>query len=226
MSLASIASSTATDALRSRGGAGQAGAAQGAELGQDAFLTLMLAQLRNQDPLKPLEPSEFLGQLAQFSSVTGIQGMRESVSELAGSLRSSQVLEGATLVGRNVLAAGGSGRLESSGGIAGAVTTPEGATRIDIAIRDAAGALVRQFSVTPQGGMTSFNWDGLDSRGGRAPAGTYRLEAAASVGGRSESLQMLLQRRVDSVTIDPSGGGLSLNTSSGSLALGDVRRVM
>lgn len=223
MSLASIASSTATDALRNRGSAGPA---QGAELGQDAFLTLMLAQLRNQDPLKPLEPSEFLGQLAQFSSVTGIQGMRESVSELAGSLRSSQVLEGATLVGRNVLATGGSGRLESSGGIAGAVTTPEGATRVDVSIRDASGALVRQFSVPPQGGMTSFTWDGLDSRGSRAPVGAYRLEAAASVGGRSESLEMLLQRRVESVTIDAAGGGLSLNTSAGSLALGDVRRVM
>ncbi|MCU0759117.1 MAG: flagellar hook assembly protein FlgD [Steroidobacteraceae bacterium] len=225
MSLASVVSSTATDALRGRSTAA-AGGAQGTELGQDAFLTLMLAQLRNQDPLKPLEPSEFLGQLAQFSSVTGIQGMKESVGELAGSLRSSQVLEGATLVGRNVLAVGDGGRLGASGGIAGAVATPAGATRIDLAVRDASGALVRQLSLPPQDGMTPFNWDGLDARGNRMPAGSYRLEAVASGGGRSESAETLLQRRVESVSFDPAAGGLTLNTAGGALALGDVRRVM
>jgi flagellar basal-body rod modification protein FlgD len=225
MSLASVVSSTATDALRGRPAAGAAGA-QGTELGQDAFLTLMLAQLRNQDPLKPLEPSEFLGQLAQFSSVTGIQDMKDSVSELAGSLRSAQVLEGATLVGRSVLAVGEGSRLGASGGIAGAVATPAGATRIELAVRDGSGALVRQLSLAPQDGMTPFSWDGVDARGNRLPAGGYRLEAVASVGGRSESVETLLQRRVESVSVDPAGGGLTLNTAAGPLALGDVRSVM
>ena len=225
MSLAPAVSPSATEVLRGRS-AGSTAGAQATELGQDAFLTLMLAQLRNQDPLKPLEPSEFLGQLAQFSSVTGIQDMKESVGELAGSLRSSQVLEGATLVGRSVLAVGDGGRLGASGGIAGAVTTPAGTARVDLAVRDASGALVRQLSLAPQDGVTPFTWDGLDARGNRMPAGSYRLEAVASVGGRSESVETLLQRRVESVSFDPAAGGLTLNTAAGPLALGDVRRVM
>lgn len=226
MSSATAVSSAASDALRAQSASASSSAASRAELGQDTFLTLMLAQLRNQDPLKPLEPSEFLGQLAQFSSVTGIQGMKDSVSELAGSLRSSQVLEGATLVGRDVLAASSSVRLAASGSVTGAVQAPEGATRIEVRVRDASGALVRQISVEPQEGLTSFSWDGLDARGARVPAGSYGLEAVAQTGGRSESLETLLQRRVDSVTVDASGGGLTLNTAAGSLGLGAVRRVM
>src|SRR5215470_13973527 len=70
------------------------------QLGQNQFLTLMLAQLKNQDPMKPQDPTQFLSQLAQFSTVTGIQNMQGSVEALAQSLRSTQVLNGTSLVGR------------------------------------------------------------------------------------------------------------------------------
>jgi flagellar basal-body rod modification protein FlgD len=223
MSLSSVMSSTASEALTNpRTSVDSAGA----QFGQDQFLTLMLAQLRNQDPLKPLEPSEFLGQLAQFSTVTGIQDMKGSVGELVGSLRSSQVLEGATLVGRSVLAAGSGARLDSSGAVVGAVDVPDGASSIEVTVRDAAGAIVRQFAVEPQPGLTPVHWDGLASSGDRAVSGAYRLDAVGRVGGRVESLEMLIQQRVDSVTIDPAGGEMTLNTAAGALRLADVRRVM
>jgi len=223
MSLSSVMSSSASDALRNpRTSVDSAGS----QFGQDQFLTLMLAQLRNQDPLKPLEPSEFLGQLAQFSTVTGIQDMKGSVGELAGSLRSSQVLEGATLVGRSVLAAGTGARLDASGAVVGAVDVPDGVSSIDVTVRDASGSIVRQFAVEPQVGLTPIRWDGLESSGDRAASGAYRLDAVGRIGGRGESLEMLIQQRVDSVTIDPAGGEMMLNTASGSLVLADVRRVM
>src|SRR5688500_14063521 len=73
-------------------------------LGIDEFLTLMTTQLKNQDPMKPLEGTEFIAQLAQFGAVSGIQQMQTSMETLAASLRSTQALNGATLVGREVLA--------------------------------------------------------------------------------------------------------------------------
>ncbi len=223
MAIGSVSSSTASDALQNpRTSVDSAGAS----FGQDQFLTLMLAQLRNQDPLKPLEPSEFLGQLAQFSTVTGIQDMKGSVGELARSLRSSQVLEGATLVGRSVLTAGAKAPLDSTNPVVGAVDAPEGTSSIDVTVRDASGATVRRFSVAAETGMTSFKWDGLTSQGSRAPSGQYTFEAAGRIGGRAESVQMLLQQRVESVTLDAAGGGMTLNTAAGSFGLGDVRRVM
>ena len=213
--------------LQAPAAARSTGAAEGGpQFGQDQFLTLMLAQLRNQDPMKPLEPQEFIGQLAQFSTVTGIQGMQSSLEDLSGSMRSSQVLEGASLVGRSVLSTGGDARLGAGGTVPGAVEVPAGATSVEVNVRDASGALVRRFQLPPDEGLRDFSWDGRSDAGAAAPAGSYRLEAIARFGGRAESAPLLLQRRVDSVSIDPAGGAMTLNTNAGSLALGDVRRVM
>ncbi len=196
------------------------------QFGQDQFLTLMLAQLKNQDPLKPLEPAEFLGQLAQFSTVTGIQGMQSSVADLSESLRSSQVLSGTSMVGRSVMSAGSAVQFDGTTAVSGSVGSPQGTSQIQVGVRDAAGALVRRFQVTPQGDFTDFAWNGLTDQGVTAAAGTYKLEAIGVVRGQSQSLEMLTPSRVNSVTIDSTGTGLILNTSAGAVALGDVRRVM
>ena len=81
------------------------------ELGQDAFLKLMTAQMQHQDPFKPMESGEFLGQIAQFSTVSGIQAMQESLAGLSTALTSNQTLQAANLVGRGVNA----GRLQTVG---------------------------------------------------------------------------------------------------------------
>lgn len=209
-------------------GAGKAAAAADPTrgFGQDQFLTLMLAQLKNQDPLKPLEPSEFLGQLAQFSTVTGIQGMQKTLGGLAESNRAAQVLEGASLVGRSVLTAGNTARLSAGVPLTGAVEVPPGAGSVEVMVRDASGALVRRIPLDAAEGVAEFSWNGLTDGGSAAPSGPYRFEAIARGAGRAESLQTLLAHRVDSVSIDPSGGALTLNTSVGGYAIGDVRRVM
>jgi flagellar basal-body rod modification protein FlgD len=197
------------------------------QFGADQFITLMLAQIKNQDPLKPLEPAEFLGQLAQFSTVTGVQDMSASVAELVGSMRSSQALSGANLVGREVLAPGTTAAFDGATPVRGAVEAPTGADGVDFVVRNAAGAVVRRIQAAPvAGGPTEFAWDGRADSGAALPAGLYRIEALARFGNRAESSQLLLRSRVDSVTLDAAGRGLVLNTPNGSLPLGAVRRVM
>ena len=197
------------------------------QFGADQFITLMLAQIRNQDPLKPLEPAEFLGQLAQFSTVTGIQGMASSVSDLVGTMRSSQALSGAGLVGREVLAPGDTAAFDGTTAVRGAVEAPPGADAVGFIVRDASGAVVRRTQGVPTvGGLTEFAWDGRGDSGAMAPPGQYKIEALARFGGRAESAQFLLRGRVDSVTLDAAGSGLILNTTNGSLSLGAVRRVL
>src|SRR6187455_380963 len=73
---------------------------QKTELNQEDFLTLMISQLKNQDPFKPLDPSQYVGQLAQFSSVSGLADINKNISALTSSLRGNQVLDGAALIGR------------------------------------------------------------------------------------------------------------------------------
>ena len=197
------------------------------QFGADQFITLMLAQIKNQDPLKPLEPAEFLGQLAQFSTVTGIQEMGSSVSDLVGSMRSSQALSGANLVGRDVLAPGDTAVFDGTTPVRAAVEAPSGAGRVEFVVRDASGAVVRRAQVQPSvSGVTEMAWDGRADNGTVMPAGAYRIEALSRFGARGESAQVLLRSRVDSVTLDAAGRGIVLNTPNGSLPLGAVRRVM
>ena len=196
------------------------------QLGQKEFLELMIAQLKNQDPFKAMDPSQFLGQLAQFGTVSGIQDMQTAFGTLSDAMRSSQVLDGATMVGREVLVPSDAVALGAEGSVHGALDVPTGTTALQINIRNASGTLVRSMPLSTATGMNDFSWDGVADNGTRAPAGEYSIEAVANVAGKSTSLEMLLASRVNSVTID-SASGLTLNTNNlGSRALSDVRRVM
>src|SRR5262249_42890485 len=158
--------------------------------------------LKNQDPMKPQDPTQFLSQLAQFSTVTGIQNMQGSVETLAQSLRSTQVLNGTSLVGRDILAPATTDTIEAGGTVKGAVDVPKGANAVIVQIKDGSGALIKRFSMTPAEGMQEFTWDGLDNTGNAVPAGQYKFEAIASVGGENTALDPLLFSKVASVTID------------------------
>jgi flagellar basal-body rod modification protein FlgD len=197
------------------------------QLDQNSFLKLMTTEFQNQNPSQPADPTQMLSQLAQFSTVTGIQSMQNSISGLTNSLMSSQLLSGATLVGHQVLAPQNSFLLGANQTMNGAVDTPSGATTLAIAISDASGQVVRQFAVPAQSGLTNFSWDGLEDDGTTAPPGNYSIAAVANVAGQNQSLQTLIASRVDSVTIDPNTQSLTVNTDTiGSIALSAVRQIM
>jgi flagellar basal-body rod modification protein FlgD len=217
------------DVINGTGAAGSASQSSATrkkdQLGQNEFLQLMLAQLKNQDPFKAMDPSQFLGQLAQFGTVTGIQDMQAAFTSLSDAMRSSQVLDGASLVGREVLVPSDTVTLHADGTVKGSIDVPKGLTGLTVNIRDSAGALVRRMTLPTDSGNHEFTWDGLRDDGTRAAAGDYEIEAIGSLDGQSGSLEMLFSSRVNSVTIDSSG--LVLNTNDlGARPLSDVRRVM
>jgi len=219
-----------SDIINGTGAAGSASQGSGVkkkdQLGQAEFLELMIAQLKNQDPFKAMDPSQFLGQLAQFGTVSGISEMKEAFGTLSDAMRSSQVLDGATMVGREVLLPSDQVLLHAEGSVKGAIDVPTGTNALQVNIRDANGTLVRSLPLPTSSGLQEFSWDGVADNGTRAPAGEYTFEAVANVAGKSGSLEMLMAGRVNSVTID-AATGLTLNTSNlGSRSLGDVRRVM
>jgi flagellar basal-body rod modification protein FlgD len=196
-------------------------------LGIDEFLTLMTAQLKNQDPMKPLDGTQFIAQLAQFGAVSGIQQMQTSMETLAASLRSTQALNGATLVGRDVLAPTDSIRYAAGASVQGETSVPAGVSSIEVRITNAAGEIVRQMNVPAVNGEARFAWDGLTDGGAAADPGEYAIEAIARIGSASESLEVLVSSRVASVSIDANGAGLTLNTPMlGAVSMADVRRVM
>jgi len=201
---------------------------QSTQLDQNQFLQLMIAQMKNQDPTKPMDPSAFMSQLAQFSQVTGIEQMNKSVGELNDSLLGSQVLSGTNLVGHEVLAQSDTAVLSAAGGtITGAVDVPQGSQNVRVAVLNSAGQLVRTIPVNAgSGGTVDFQWNGTAVDGSLAPAGTYELQVLTGTGEDTTQLSPLLSSHVNSVTIDGTTHELSLNTNNGTLALNTVRRIM
>jgi len=197
------------------------------DLDQNAFLKLMIAQLKNQDPTKPQDPSEFMSQLAQFSQVTSTQNMEKSIDTLSDSMRSTQLLNGTSLVGHQILAKSTTDTIESGGTVTGAIDAPKGITSIKVVVKDAAGAEVRSFDLANVGeGLNNFTWDGKTNSGVAAPAGQYTFSTVATAAGQTGALDPMLMSKVSSVTIDPSTSALTLNTTAGAIALSDVRRVL
>jgi flagellar basal-body rod modification protein FlgD len=196
-------------------------------LGIEDFLTLMTTQLKNQDPMKPLEGTEFVSQLAQFGSVSGIQGMQKSIDSLSNSLRSTQVLNGTSLVGHDVLAQADGFSFTQGINVGGEVDVPPGVQTLQVRITDSSGALVREISVDPSAGTHSFTWDGKRTDGTLAESGDYDIEAVATAGSEHGSLEVLMSGRVSSVTIDNTGTQLTLNTGAlGPVSMNNIRRVM
>ena len=194
-------------------------------LGIEEFLTLMTAQLKNQDPMKPLEGTEFISQLATFGTVSGVQEMKESMELLATSLRSTQTLNGSSMLGREILVEADSLTHTQGGTVSGELDVPAGTTSLQVRITDSTGAVVREMTLDTAQGTRSFTWDGLKTNGQPAESDTYDIEAVATVAGQTGSLPLLLSGRVSSVSIV--GTNLMLNTPAlGAVDMSDVRRVM
>ena len=195
-------------------------------LGINDFITLMTTQLKYQDPTQPQDSTQFIAQLAQFSTVSGVQEMNTSMGSLVEQLRNSQALNATALVGHSVLVDAESMDVESGQSVAGVIDTPTAASNINLAISDASGQLVRQFSVPARNGESAFVWDGRDDSGSPVPAGNYRFSAIANVAGASTSLSTSLLANVISVTIDSSNNTLQLNTDAiGSVQMSDVKKI-
>jgi flagellar basal-body rod modification protein FlgD len=197
------------------------------KLGQDAFMKLMVAQLRNQDPMQPMENGEFLSQIAQFTQTTGIQELQASFKELSQSLVSNQALQAANLVGRDVLAPTGLGVLTQGGTIRGNVELHTASPQVAVKIYDSTGQLVRNLPLGSQAaGGVQFQWDGLRDDGTYATPGTYLISAEAEFNGRDEAIEALVANRVDGVTLGR-GGALLLDLAGvGPLEFSQVKQIL
>ena len=201
--------------------------AQRDQLGQEDFLTLMISQFRNQDPFKPMDNGDFLGQLAQFGTVNGIEQLNSAFSGLSTSIQSEQVLQAANLVGRSVLAETDSGYLAEGGSVSGSVVLPSSAASVQVEVTDAAGQLVRRIDLgAHESGIAGFTWDGRNDSQELVPAGHYTITARATRGTQVESVETWMQANIESVNLGRYGQGMTINLAGGSeLSVNQVRRI-
>lgn len=193
-------------------------------LGQADFLHLMTEQLKNQDPLKPLDNAQFLGQLAQFSTVQGIEQMQGAMNLMASVMESDQAFRAAALVGREALVDADSLDLAAGNGVRGEITAAT-AGPMQVEVVDASGAVVRRMTVeAPAAGAVPFAWDGRDDAGATAPSGRYTVRASSGTGSAEQGLDVRVAAQVDSVSIEATGLVLNL-AGLGSVPLSAVRRL-
>ncbi len=202
-----------------------------AEAMQEQFLTLLMAQLQNQDPLNPLENSELTSQLSQINMVSGIQSVNTSLQTLLKSFNDSQSLQAAALIGKNVLVPGNSLPLavdsegKTNGALAGLMLESP-ADKVTVTIKNAAGQVVSTSELGSQkAGVVSFAWDGKDSTGKTMAAGNYSYSVEATQGGQKVNVTPMQYGTVYALSRD-NGGSFVLDLGSSKVSLQDVQQII
>jgi flagellar basal-body rod modification protein FlgD len=150
------------------------------EIGRDAFMKLLVTQLRNQDPLDPTDAKEFVTQLSQLTGVEQLVGIGERVQALEIATAGIANTQVAGLTGRTVTANADTIRLGESGAGRTAYQLDGRATEVTVTIRDESGSVVRTMRLGEAfAGSHAVEWDGNDDTGARAAAGRYSVEIAA-----------------------------------------------
>ena len=203
------------------------------QVGQEQFLELMLTQLKNQDPLQPMESGQFLTQIAQFTMASGVSDLNKSFENVSESVRSSQVLQASNLIGRTVLVEtasvdGKAPAMLEGGMLGGAVELPQPTSNLGITIHDKYGQPVRTLNLGERpAGMNYFTWDGMDDEGNPMPEGEYQISATARFGGEAEALETLSMDQVISVSIGASGADYTVNLSgTGDTKVSQIRQIL
>lgn len=218
---ASQAATTSAAAATGSGSGTQATGVAGASIGGTDFLTLMLAQLKNQDPTSPVDSNTFLTQLAQLSQVQGINQLNTSFSQFSGS-------QAASLLGHTAMVPSATATLATAGqAITGAVGVPQNSPQVTVNISNAAGVVVKSYSLGPQStGLAPFSWDGTTSSGAQAPAGTYTLSAGVQGVASGTAVNTYVNGTVESVTMGAGATGLTLNVAGlGSVPYSSVQQI-
>ena len=198
-------------------------------LGQDQFLKLMTTQMTHQDPTKPMQNGEFLSQMAQFGTVSGIQDLQQSFKDFAASISSDQTLQAASLVGRTVSAPSEQGLLAAGGEIKGTVDLPASSSNVNLKILDPVSGDV--IGIKSLGGHSAgplpFVWDGMNDKGNLAHPGIYKVQVEASIDGINTVLPSEIQSRVESVSMDSGKNSLQVNLAGlGAVNFNQIKQIL
>ena len=184
---------------------------------QDRFMKLLIAQMKNQDPLNPMDNAEVTSQMAQLSTVTGIEKMNATLASFISNMQATQALQSSSLIGHTVLVEGGSTYLadsdvEGESAAYFAVELPIGADQLTVNIKDSAGKVVKTISVSNQpAGISQLGWNGYGDDGAKLDNGRYTIEASATTGNTTVASSTLSYEQVMSVSTGADGVKLNLS---------------
>ena len=196
-------------------------------MGKDEFLKLLTTQMQAQDPLNPMDNTEFVAQLSQFTSLERLENMSSGIEAMAMSTSANTSAQMVSFIGKDINARADQVHLGEDGQIS--PTTLElarDADRVSVTIKDSEGSVVRTLELgAQQEGELQLEWDGLGDDGAPLAEGEYTLMVEAQdMEGEPVQSALYTQRRVQGVSFE---GGFPRLDLEGELeiSLGDVRRV-
>lgn len=202
---------------------------------QERFLTLLVTQLQNQDPLNPMDNAQVTSQIAQLSTVSGINQLNDTLLAVAGQMDVSQSMQAANLIGKDVFVPGnkiavgrtGEGEDEQLVGTPFGVELSSPASKLEVKILDGSGKVIRNMSFDAvEAGVHQLPWDGRGDDGLLVPDGAYRMEVKGlNTEGREVHAEALTYGHVRSVAYSPKGLELDLGLA-GKHSLLDIRQIM
>jgi flagellar basal-body rod modification protein FlgD len=199
--LAGISKATAAAGVGSGTSSTNSAADQG-----DRFLTLLVAQLKNQDPLNPLDNAQVTSQMAQVSTVQGIEKLNGTMGAM---LNQIQIMQAGSLTGKEVMIDGNSITLGGENPARGGYEVPQGMTNVQVEVRNAQGAVVATIPQSSTPGMHTFTWSGNTTAGTAAP-GNYTFSVTGTAAGQSGTLNTFAVDRISGVIPNAAGPRLSL----------------
>lgn len=194
---------------------------------QNNFMTLLVTQLKNQDPLKPLENSELTSQLAQINTVNGIENLNTAIQSITGQIDAGQMLQAAALVGRSVLVPGDRVLVGSAQATPFGFELNSAADSVKVSILNSSGAVVREFDLgAMEAGIESFSWDATLADGSQAPDGAYQVKIEATYEDTAVTTTALTYGEVGAVGSSSDGPLLDMGVTLGRIKLSDVRQIL
>jgi len=216
--------STQTDSTTWSGTTSAKKGESSAEALQDRFLTLLVAQMRNQDPLNPLENAEVTTQMAQISTVEGVAKMNQTMSTVAAATGMNRASASTGLIGQDVFVPGNKLSWDStSGSMRGGVTLDADATQVTVELFDASGKVVDQRTFSDvMAGTTSIDWNGRGTNGSYGP-GDYTMRATV-MSDTKATATTLTTERVTGV-VDSAEGVVALLAGGKQIAISKINGV-
>jgi flagellar basal-body rod modification protein FlgD len=192
---------------------------------QDRFMTLLVTQMKNQDPLNPLDNAQVTSQLAQLSTVTGINQLNETLGNIMTQFQSGQVLQASNMIGHVVMLEGNHVALTEGNALFG-LDLISTADEVKVSIQDGAGNTVRDLTLGRQtAGIKTFTWDGYNNEGVAAPDGNYTFTVNAKVSGNTVASKRYSFDSVNSVSTSAANGVQLKLSSMGEVGLSAVKEI-
>ena len=191
------------------------------------YLSLMTEQLKNRDPLAPMENGDFLGQIAQFAAVSGIGDLNTSFSDFSKSMQSDQALQGSALVGHSVLVPSSIGTMTAANGLKGQINVVEPVSDLKVQIYSETGTVVKTIEMGSASGYTNFTWNGFDDGEQALTPGVYQFKATGTLGGENVAFAPTAKAKGESVLVGSGNQGLTMNLAGiGSVPFSEAQEII